>query len=97
MLTELRASLKAGQPASIGGYWLSPRMAADLEAAVFRLPPGHASPVHALEVASGNTPECTPALDNWVEAARQAGHACHAQAVQAPSSGSRRKWKRRPR
>lgn len=86
VLTELRASLNAGQPASIGGYWLSPAMASGLEGASFTLQPGQVGPVCVLEAGSSitpeNAPELTPALENWLDAAKEAGITCQGQAVQ---------------
>ncbi len=81
VLTELRATLQQGQAVSIAGYWLSPQMAADLEATTFRLPAAHPAPVMALELGSGEAPGCTPALENWLNAARKAGQPCEALAV----------------
>jgi exosortase A-associated hydrolase 2 len=82
VLTELRASLHAGERASIGGYWLSPALAEGLENAAFTLPAGHTGPVTALEVASGDRPEPTPALRKWLEGANAKGLRCQGQAVQ---------------
>ena len=82
LLTELRASLQAGQAASIGGYWLSPAMASGLEAAVFSPAADDTGPVTLLEVVSGDPPELTPAIENWLSSATEAGRACQGQAVQ---------------
>lgn len=82
LLTELRASLQAGQPASIGGYWLSPAMASGLEAAVFSPAADDTGPVTLLEVVSGDPPELTPVIENWLSSATEAGRSCQGLAVQ---------------
>lgn len=80
VLADLRAALKAEQPVSVGGYWLSPAMAHGLEASTFALPTAHRAPVTLLEVAHGEPPELTPAASNWLDKARAAGHPCQGQA-----------------
>lgn len=82
VLTELRASLHAGERASIGGYWLSPALAEGLEKASFQFPAGHTGPVTALEVAGGDEPDLTPALEKWLETSGAAGIRCEGHAVQ---------------
>ena len=82
VLSQLRASLQAGEPVCIAGYWLSPTMAAELEGAVLQLAPGHAGPVLMLEVAGAEGSDLSPALENWTDAARRAGLQCQARTVQ---------------
>ncbi|HEX5354572.1 MAG TPA: hydrolase 2, exosortase A system-associated [Aquabacterium sp.] len=80
VLAELRADLKNDQAVAVGGYWLSPVLAQELEASSFKLPADHRAPVTVLEVTHGEPPELTPATSNWLEKARAAGHVCQGQA-----------------
>ncbi|MBH1986570.1 MAG: hydrolase 2, exosortase A system-associated [Burkholderiales bacterium] len=76
VLAELRAALKGGETVSVGGYGLSAALARGLEGSSFALHPGFHAPVSVIEVASGEPPELPPATSNWLNKARQAGHAC---------------------
>jgi exosortase A-associated hydrolase 2 len=80
----LRARLRAGETLEIGGYALSPALAAELEAAAFELPAQHRGPVAWFEVSPSAQALSEPATKR-VEQLRAAGIRVQARAVAGPS------------
>ncbi len=82
VLGGLRNALKAGEPISVGGYWLNADLAQALEQSHLRAPAAAAGTRLTLfEVSSGDVPGLTPATTNWLQKASIAGHAVSGQAV----------------
>jgi len=78
--TALRAELSRGVAVEVGGYRLSPAIAAGLDAAKLASIPAD-SRVVVLEVSATDPPELTPASRSLVDKWRAAGHDIVAQAV----------------
>ena len=79
---DLRARLKAGETLEVGGYPLTPALAADLEALELgALAKDLAAPIHWLEVSAQDPPALTPASLTAVEKLSAGGGQIHAQAL----------------
>ena len=78
--TALRAELSRGVAVEVGGYRLSPAIAAGLDAAKLASKPAD-SRVVVLEISATDPPELTPASRSLVDTWRAAGHDIVAQAV----------------
>lgn len=76
---QLRAELAAGRHVEVGGYALSPDLAAGLEAATLEPPSG--MPIAWLELSAREQPELLPASRQRVEALQAQGHVLQTQAM----------------
>jgi uncharacterized protein len=84
VMSKLRTQLAAGEAVEIAGYRVSPSLAAGLEMAALKAPPG-AGQVAWLEVSTRESASLLPASEAIVERWRQTGHAVNAQVVQGPA------------
>lgn len=80
-MSLLRESLQRGDGVEVAGYGLSAALAAGLDAASLRLPPGYSAPVALLEVDSRPQPELSPALARLTERLTKAGNLVRSEAV----------------
>ena len=80
---SLRETLRAGETLDIGGYAVSPRLAAEIEAATFDIPRGHRGRVAWFEI-SASAALLSPAARTSVDAARTADTEITASVVKGP-------------
>lgn len=81
VMARVRANLQAGEAVEVGGYAVSPALAAGMDAAVLRLPPDYTAPVAILEVSGAEPPESSPAVRLLVDKWQAAGVPVMAEAV----------------
>lgn len=84
-MSRLRESLQRGDGVEVAGYCLSAALAAGLDAATLRLPPGYAAPVALFEVDGRPQPEPSPALARLTERLARAGSVVRSEAVSGPA------------
>jgi exosortase A-associated hydrolase 2 len=80
----LRARLAAGETLEIGGYAMSPHLAAELDAAAFRLPDRHRAAVVWFEVGRSPGATLSDPAQREIERARAAGTPITASVVEGP-------------
>jgi exosortase A-associated hydrolase 2 len=80
----LRERLRAGETVEIGGYEISSRLAAELEAAAFELPAAHRGDVAWFEVAASPRSTMSPAAATLIERARAGGVRVVERVVEGP-------------
>jgi uncharacterized protein len=81
----LRDRIRAGETLDIGGYAVSPLLAADLDGGVFDLPSDYAGRVAWLELGASAEPALSPAAKARIEKFAKAGIDVRARALQGPS------------
>lgn len=83
-MRRVRGALDAGSQVQIAGYTLSPELARGLDAAWFAVSRGYPAPVHALEIASSERAQVTPALTVEAHRLSDAGVSCSVEVVCGP-------------
>jgi exosortase A-associated hydrolase 2 len=73
VVTSLREKLLAGNPVTVAGYTMHPKLANPLSDAKFVLPDGYSARVHLLEITSRKPPTLSPSSNMMIQRWREAG------------------------
>ena len=83
-MKQLRERLRRGESLEIGGYEISPRLADDLDYAVFNLPTDYRGRIAWFELSPTDPPVLSPAARTKIAALRSTGAAITATAIRGP-------------